>query len=52
MAAPSASDMHRMHIFLPPATKRQVFKIAQKQGVSASELVRRAVQEYVEKTSK
>lgn len=52
MAAPSASNMHRMHVFLPPTTKRQVAKLAKQQGIPLSELVRRAVQEYIEKSAK
>lgn len=49
MPAPTSTNMHRMHIFIPPVTKKRIIKLAKQQGIPLSEFVRRAVQEYVDK---
>lgn len=41
--------MNRLHIFLPTVTAAQVKKEAKKLGIPVSELIRRAVQQYLTK---
>lgn len=42
--------MQRFHIFLPEDNLAKVRKAAGKLGISVSELIRRAVQEYLRST--
>jgi len=41
--------MNRLHIFLPLTTAKLVKKEAQKLGIPVSELIRRAIQQYLVK---
>ena len=41
--------MERLHIYLPSKTLKEVRAQAKKLGISVSELIRRAAQDYVQK---